>query len=202
MTPIEFASELLTRLSLPVTENNIAALVGLQVQEGGHVANSASFNPMNVTQIIKGVSHLAPGFSEKGPQIQAYPDWETGLQATATLFKNGFYKGVLASLARSAPPNDTLREIALSPYGWYEIKGGKRRLLPYPAATAAAAAWRVYGSKPFPDSSGGWFAMSESALKQLFQPRSVKYGLVAFAGMTALLGIALVSYGVHKHRSA
>lgn len=202
MTPIEFASELLVRLGLPVTENNIAALVGLQIQEGGHVANSAAFNPMNVTQLIKGVSHLAPGFSEKGPQIQAYPDWEAGLQATATLFKNGLYKGVLASLARSASPNDTLREIALSPYGWYEIKGGKRVPLPYPAAIAAAAAWRVYGSKPFPGSSGGWIATSEGALKQLFQPRNVKYGIVAFAGVTALVGIALVAYGVHKHRSA
>jgi hypothetical protein len=209
MTPIEFASEILVRIGLPVSENNIAALVGLQAQEGGHIPPStASFNPMNVTQFING-NHRAPGFPENGPQIQAYPDWETGLRATTMTFKSGFYKSVLASLVKSAPPNDTLHEISLSPFGWYKIDKatGKRIQLPYPLAIAAAAAWRLYGSKPFPGPSGGWIATSENALKDFFTPRTstAKYGLFMVAGVMALAGIALIAYGgsngSHKHRA-
>lgn len=199
MTPIDFAKALLVKLGLPVTENNIAALVGLQVQEGGHSANSAKFNPMNVTQLAEG-SRLAPGFPKNGPQIQAYPDWQTGLNATATLFKNGLYKGVLASLARSAPPSDTLREIALSPYGWYKTVAGKRVPLAYPAATSAAAAWRSFGSKLFPD-GGGMLETGEGALRNLFTFRSTasKIGGVVI-GVSILTGIAIVTYTLVKKR--
>jgi hypothetical protein len=154
-----------------------------------------------VTQPAEG-SRLAPGFSKNGPQIQAYPDWETGLDATATLFKNGFYKGVLASLARSATPADTLREIALSPYGWYKIVAGKRVPISYPLATSAAVAWRSYGAKLFPG-GGGILDTGENALKDLFTFRTTasKVGGVVM-GVTILTGIAIVTYTLLKSKKA
>jgi hypothetical protein len=196
MTPIDFAHALLRRLGLPETENNIAALVGVQVQEGGHSGNSARFNPMNVTQPAPG-SKLAPGFSAKGPQIQTYPDWNTGVEATAKLLSNGLYKGVLASLARSAPPSETLREIAFSPYGWYEMRGGKRVPLPYPLATNAAAAWKSYGSKLFPD-LGGVFDAGSRAARDVFTSRPIEYGMALYASALAVGALGLVVYALSK----
>jgi hypothetical protein len=200
MTPIDFAHALLRRLGLPETENNIASLVGLQIQEGGYSGNSARFNPMNVTQPAPG-SRLAPGFSSKGPQIQAYPDWDTGVEATAKLLSNGLYKGVIASLARSAPPADTLREIAISPYGWYDPKTGKR--LPYSLATNAAAAWRSYGSKVFPGPDlHGVFDAGSRTLKDIFTSKPVEYGMALYAGALAVGALGLVVYALSKQKNS
>jgi hypothetical protein len=203
MTPIDFAKALLSRLGLPQSENNIAALVGLQVQEGGHSANSAKFNPMNVTQIVPGVSKLAPGFSQSGPQIQAYPDWQTGLEATATLLMNGKYKGVLASLAKSASPADTLKEIALSPYGWYDIIKGVRVPKAYPQATVAALNWRSYGAKLFPPGGGdfgGMIERGEQSIKELFTFKTTasKVG-AAVVGVGLIAGVVAIGYVLLKH---
>jgi hypothetical protein len=138
-TPRDFAIALLSGLGLPLTQNNITAMISAQAAEGGFcplqadcgsataAERTAYYNPLNITQPIKG-SSVASGYaasaSKGGPAIQAYPDWPTGLQAAITIFKNGFYKDILASFQASADPSTTLAVWAKNPnYGWVLTPG-------------------------------------------------------------------------------
>ncbi len=120
-TPRDFAVALLSALELPVTTNNVAALVSAQAAEGGFMANaaeqSAFYNPLNITQVLN--STTATGYANGAVKIQAYPDWATGLRAAVALFRNGKYNDILASLADDAAPATTLAVWAKNPsYGW------------------------------------------------------------------------------------
>jgi len=153
MTPLLFAQRLLLRLGMPMTDNNIRAMVAFQNQEGGHMANKAWFNPLNVMQPFEGAVQAA-GNILKG--IKAYRSWDDGVVATANLLRNGKYPGILAALARSAPPEETIHEIALSPFGWYKMVGGVRVPLPHDAANIilrSDAAFRAFALKAYPDVS-------------------------------------------------
>jgi hypothetical protein len=119
-TPRDFAVALLSGLGLPLTLNNIAAMVSAQAIEGGFSHNTATYNPLNITQPAKG-SSTAQGFGTAAnpANIQAYPDWPTALSATIALFKNGLYNDILASFQKSADPQTTLAVWAKNPsYGW------------------------------------------------------------------------------------
>jgi hypothetical protein len=194
VTPILFAKALLERLHLPVTDNNIAALVGLQAQEGGHVGNAAAFNPTNVTQPMPGsyTALVTPA------HIQGYQSWDQGVEATAKLLSNGLYSGVLASLGRSAPPADTLKEIALSPFGWYKIVGGQRVPLPYPGALAAAANWKSVGAIVFPDVKSGIAGLIRFGGSPLARAAMTVAAVGAIGLVTT--GVVLVVYGLVKKR--
>jgi hypothetical protein len=98
---------------MPVTPNNIAALVAFQANEGGHMFNKAQFNPMNTTMPMPG-SSVMPG-STVG--VRSYTSWQQGLEATARTLENGLYGDILDNLRRSAPPDDTLRAVAHSQWG-------------------------------------------------------------------------------------
>ena len=130
MTPALFAQSVLASLSLPVTDNNIAALVAIQAQEGGHEHNSAAFNPLNT-------GYDVPGSRSAGLQvksIKAYSSWEDGIRATAKTIAQGNMKSIYQALSRSAPPEETLAVFAASPWGWYKYEHGVRVQLPYPGA--------------------------------------------------------------------
>ena len=114
-TPRDFASALLGALGMPVTPNNVMALIAFQAQEGGFMHNTAFYNPLNTSLVYKSVT--AKGFSS--PAIQAYPDWSTGLAATVKTLRNGLYGGILAALQSSAAPDTTLQAVKNSPFGWY-----------------------------------------------------------------------------------
>ena len=131
MTPAFFAQSLLASLSLPVTDNNVAALVAIQKQEGGHEINSAWFNPLNTMRDMPGAREA--GLQVKG--IKAYSSWEEGIAATAKTMAQPNMRGIYNALARNAPPEDTLAAFGLSDWGWYKYESGKRINLPYPVAT-------------------------------------------------------------------
>lgn len=115
-TPRDFAIALLSGLGLPLTQNNLAAMIAFQAQEGGFMHNTAFYNPLNSTLAYKG-STTAKGFS--APPIQAYTDWPSGLQATINTLKNGLYNNILAAFQASSAPDTTLQAIKNSPFGWY-----------------------------------------------------------------------------------
>jgi hypothetical protein len=115
-TPRDFAIALLSGLGLPLTQNNLQALIAFQAQEGGFMHNTANYNPLNSTLPYKG-STVAKGFST--PAIQAYTDWPSGLQATINTLKNGLYNNILAALQASSAPDTTLQAVKNSPFGWY-----------------------------------------------------------------------------------
>src|SRR5271154_5691264 len=109
-TPHDFALALLSGLGLPMTQNNIDAMVSAQAAEGGFMSTSAEqtafYNPLNITQVLN--SSRASGYVNGTVNIQAYPDWATGLAAAVKIFQNGFYGDILASFQASNPPATTL----------------------------------------------------------------------------------------------
>jgi hypothetical protein len=132
MTPTRFAQELLAALGMPQSDNNIRALVAAQAVEGGHMHNSALFNPLNTTLRMPGSGAV----TKIG--VQAFTDWNQGVEATAKTLTNGLYSGILGALRRSAPPDETLREFSRSPWGW----GGK--------IVGPASSFQSYGMLLFP----------------------------------------------------
>ncbi len=132
MTPRDFAAILLWNLNLPVTKNNVAALIAAQAWEGGFMENRASYNPLNTTQPMTGSVAVTP------VGVKAYDSWRTGMSATATTLRNGFYKALLASFQADNPPDMTLKAWADSPWGW----DGK--------VLGPAANYQAYGDKEFP----------------------------------------------------
>ncbi len=135
VTPSLFAQAVLGRLGLPITENNIAALVAFQSWEGGHMNNTARFNPMNTMRDVDGAEQ-ARGLV-KG--IKAYATWDDGVEATARTLAQDNMRGIYNSLARSAPADETLRAVAASPWGCTIC------------AKAPAATLQGYANKVFPD---------------------------------------------------
>jgi hypothetical protein len=169
VTPALFAEALLARVGLPTSDNNILALVAFQRWEGGHMANDANFNPMNTTWVSPG-SGLMSG--PNPAKVRSYLNWEQGLDATARTLTNGAYKGIVAALARSAPPDETLREVAKSPWGCTICANA-------PAASAA-----YYADKIFPDRGGGGLGFLRS-----------KWSMLGIAAALGVVGVILVVAG-------
>jgi len=145
-TPRQFAQALLVALGMPVSDNNVQALVAAQHLEGGFMHNACLFNPLNTSQPMPGsrlIVHLTPTF---GPQ--AYVNWEQGLAATVKTITNGHYATILASLARSAPPDETLQIWDVSPWGWWDPKSGKTN------PVGKAAGYQAEADTPFPSGGG------------------------------------------------
>jgi len=124
--------------------------------------------------------------------IKAYSSWDEGLEATARTLENKKfdYSGILKSLARSASPDDTIREWGKSPWGWDKsVKVG-------PASSYLGAALREFPG------GGSFIDAGERAIKELFTPRSVKIGAVVAAGSLVIGGVVLLVYFAHSRKSA
>jgi hypothetical protein len=189
VTPADFAKALLSRLGLPVTDNNVAALVAFQAQEGGHMHNAAAFNPMNTTWKMPG-SSLGSGLS-KSIGVQAYSNWDQGIEATAKTLSNGLYSDIISALRRSAPPDETLRAVGASKWGCTIC--GK----------TPASLLQSYGSQLFPG-GGGLFDTGERAIKELFtpSPRTLKIGAGVALSALAIGGVVLIVYFAKNKREA
>lgn len=140
MTPREFAIALLQRGGFPVTSPNVLAIIAWAAIEGGHYANAARYNPLNTTQTWPGSYN--PGF--KAAPVQAYQSWDDGIGATLKTLSYGAYSGIRTLLHSSAPPDDTIRAIGKSAWGWVSD------FIPQPAAAYAS-----YGDRPDPVKDGG-----------------------------------------------
>jgi|SRR5271170_1330784 len=187
MTPADFAQAVLRRLSLPTSANNVAALVSFQAHEGGHMANTAAYNPMNTTLKMPG-SRVAPGFSS--PPIQAYSSWDEGIEATARTLAQKNMSAIYSSLSHSGSSDDTLRAIAKSSWGCTIC------------ANSPASNFQSYADKMFPVGKG-MLDTGEGVLKELFTFRSTasKVGGVVI-GVSILTGIAIVGYTLVKRKRA
>lgn len=137
VTPALFAEALLGRLGLPVSQNNVEALVAFQAWEAGHMHNAALHNPMNTTLRLPGSRSVTP------VGVQAYEDWDQGLEATAKTLSQRNMSAITSSLARSAPADDTLRAVASSPWGCTICAKSPARLM------------QSYANQIFPAGRGG-----------------------------------------------
>jgi cell wall-associated NlpC family hydrolase len=104
------------------TSDTITYLAAWYRAEGG----TAAFNPLNTTQIAPGATCY-----NADPCVKNYPDYATGIQATAETLLNGSYPLTLAGLQKNAPIVDDA-EMAI----WGTGGGAIRRQL----ATAPQAA--------------------------------------------------------------
>jgi hypothetical protein len=165
-TPIDFAYAVLQASSLPTSRNNLVALVAWQKLEGGHFqAPTFAYNPLNTTQPMPG------GVSRNSAGVKAYSSWPEGLAATVQTLHNGFYKGILASLAASQEPGSTLRAVDASPWGTHNV--------PADASGYAESAFADYGNAP--DPIGGSLPTRRMDLPMLLAGLALVGGLGYFA---------------------
>lgn len=110
-TPVTWAKTLLQALRMPVTTDNLAAIIAWEMAEGGHWYNSAHFNPLNTTWRMPGATSM------NSVGVKAYLSWAQGLAATVNTFHNGLYEGILAALRAGNDAQAVANAVAASPWG-------------------------------------------------------------------------------------
>jgi len=111
VTQITWAQALLKSLGMPMTADNVAAVVAWEMAEGGHWYNTAYYNPLNTTQSMPG----ATVFNSVG--VKAYTSWAQGLKATVITVHNGYYGGILEAMSRGNDAQAVADAVAASPWG-------------------------------------------------------------------------------------
>ena len=111
ITQVTWAQAFLKSLGMPITADNVAAVVAWEMAEGGHWYNTAYFNPLNTTQSMPG----ATVFNSVG--VKAYTSWAQGLKASVITLRNGYYGGILDALSRGNDAQAVANAVAASPWG-------------------------------------------------------------------------------------
>ena len=111
VTQVTWAQALLKALAVPMTSENVAAIVAWEMAEGGNWYNAAHYNPLNTTEPMPG----ATVFNSVG--VKAYTSWAEGLKATVITLHNGRYGGILAALGNGNDAEAVATAVASSPWG-------------------------------------------------------------------------------------
>jgi hypothetical protein len=104
---VRFARDLLARLQLPQTAENIRAIDAWARAEGTRATN----NPLATTQGWENATR----FNSVG--VRNYQSYEDGLAATARTITNGYYPNIIAALRDGSDAMAVARAIAASPWG-------------------------------------------------------------------------------------
>lgn len=110
MTRVEYAREVLKRIGAPRSRRNLFALLAWMQAEGG----TALCNPLNTTQ------HMPGSTRYNSADVQNYPSFEVGIEATVKTLNYGYYDLIRARLKkqpRGARAFQTLRAVEASPWG-------------------------------------------------------------------------------------
>ncbi|MCX6362852.1 MAG: hypothetical protein NTW58_01515 [Actinobacteria bacterium] len=111
ITQVTWAQAFLKSLGMPITADNVAAIVAWEMAEGGHWYNTAYYNPLNTTQSMPG----ATVFNSVG--VKAYTSWVQGLKASVITMRNGYYGSILSALSRGNDAQAVADAVAASPWG-------------------------------------------------------------------------------------
>ena len=111
ITQVTWAQAFLKSLGVPLTADNVVAIVAWEMAEGGHWYNTAYYNPLNTTQSMPG----ATVFNSVG--VKAYTSWAQGLRASVITIRNGYYGGILDALRRGNDAQAVADAVAASPWG-------------------------------------------------------------------------------------
>jgi len=103
----QWAHDFLTQLGMPVTSENVRAMVAWQQAEG----TSAQYNPLATTQNMPG----ATKFNSVG--VKNYLSYADGLTANITAITNGRYTNILNALRAGNSADAVAQAIAASPWG-------------------------------------------------------------------------------------
>lgn len=106
-----WARDLLTRMDYPVNQANMTAVIAWQYAEGGHFANSATFNPLNTTKTWPGAESM------NSVGVKAYDNYEEGMAATIATLKLPSYKGVREALKEGDSSRQVINAVVDSPWG-------------------------------------------------------------------------------------
>lgn len=108
---LTWGKALLERAELPVTRQNLTALVAWQQAEGGHHRNNARFNPLNT-------SRQSPGSTVVNSHgVRSYPSYEKGMDATVSTLRLGFYDKVRQALREGDSASAVARAVVASKWG-------------------------------------------------------------------------------------
>ena len=106
--PMQWATDFLNRLGMPLTSENMRAMKAWQAAEG----TAARFNPLATTQ---GGFAGETNFNSVG--VKNYTSYEDGLAANVKVINNGLYGPILAALQQGTNANDVATAIANSKWG-------------------------------------------------------------------------------------
>ena len=111
VTQVTWAQAFVKSLGMPMTADNVAAIVAWEMAEGGHWYNTAYYNPLNTTQPMPGATSM------NSVGVKAYSSWAVGLKATRITITNGRYGGILAALRAGSDAQAVADAVADSPWG-------------------------------------------------------------------------------------
>jgi hypothetical protein len=103
----QWAHDFLTRLGMPVTSENVRAVVAWEKAEG----TRAQYNPLATTQGMPGATR----FNSVG--VKNYLSYDDGIAANIKAITNGRYENVLAALRAGNSAEAVAQAIAASPWG-------------------------------------------------------------------------------------
>jgi len=110
-TPLTWAKALLEQLGMPLTQQNVAAIVAWEMAEGGHWHNTAYYNPLDTTMPEPGATSM------NSVGVKAYVSWAQGFRATIATLRNGYYGRILAALRAGDNAIAVADAVAASPWG-------------------------------------------------------------------------------------
>lgn len=117
---LQFAEDVLKRLDLPVTRQNVQAMLAWQKAEGGHTDNTADWNPLNTSRVMGNAGTV------NSHGVRAYRDYETGVRATVETLRLGYYDAVRAALRKGDSALAVERAVVASPWDAAHFRGGFR----------------------------------------------------------------------------
>ncbi len=103
----QFAHDLLAKLGMPDTAENVRAIKAWAQAEG----TDAGFNPLATTRRAAGTTD----FNSVG--VKNYPSYTDGVQATADTLRNGLYGTILDALSQGTSAQNVAQAIASSRWG-------------------------------------------------------------------------------------
>jgi hypothetical protein len=102
-----FGTDLLERLGMPVTKENLRAMMAWQAAEG----TAAAFNPLATTRYAPGATDM------NSVGVKNFRTYEQGLQTTIDTLRNGLYGNILAALREGTSASRVADAVAESPWG-------------------------------------------------------------------------------------
>ncbi len=129
-----WARDILNGLGVPVTHENMVAMVAWMHAEDGSAGALNRNNPLNTSMSVPG----APGINSDG--VRAYPSYQVGLAATIKTIRLGYYDKVRAALRRGDDATAVIRAVNASPwaarnYDLGVVSVGRQQLRQHPGWT-------------------------------------------------------------------
>lgn len=172
--PTQFADEVLAGLGIDASKIDVSNIVRWEQYEGGNWNNTAKYNPLNTTQAEPGSVSFDPNASN--PNVQAYVDWQQGVDATVATLENGNYGNIIDALKTNQDYPSFAAAVNTSPWGSH-LSGADQGLTGiYQGINSAEQSQKELTKSSSPTNLGG-FAGILQGMQSLYDPTAP--GLIA-----------------------